>query len=126
MMSPLSIYSESQSLTEIGVTKVLKGRPFFKSVPSKWALSKYLLTPLLLNGHWGSFSDLIFFFLMAAMPLETRTLGLHSFSNDYMLPIQNDPQNGQKRPFSAISGSGRSKLAEQFGTRVEQVRAHPR
>ena len=35
-------------------------------------------------------------------------------------------QNGQKRPFSAISGSGRSKLAEQFGTRVEQVRAHPR
>ena len=34
-------------------------------------------------------------------------------------------QNGQKRPFSAISGSGRSKLAKQFGTRVEQVRAHP-
>ena len=29
------------------------------------------------------------------------------------------------RPFSAKSGSGGSKLVEQCGTRVEQVRAHP-
>ena len=34
-------------------------------------------------------------------------------------------QNGQKRPFWAISGAGGSKLVEQCGTRVEQVRAHP-
>ena len=35
-------------------------------------------------------------------------------------------QNGQKRPFWAISGSGGSKLVEQSETRVEQVRAHPK
>ena len=34
-------------------------------------------------------------------------------------------QNGQKQPFWAISGSGDSRLVEQCGTRVEQVRAHP-
>ena len=33
-------------------------------------------------------------------------------------------QNGQKQPFWAISGSGDSRLVEQCGTRVEQVRAH--
>ena len=34
-------------------------------------------------------------------------------------------QNGQKQPFWAISRSGGSKLAEQCGVKVEQVRAHP-
>ena len=36
----------------------------------------------------------------------------------------NRVQYGQKRSFKAISGSGDSKLVEQCGTRVEQVRAH--
>ena len=39
--------------------------------------------------------------------------------------LPNRVQNSQKRPFSAKSGSGGSKLVEQCGTRVEQVRAHP-
>ena len=38
----------------------------------------------------------------------------------------NRVQNSQKMPFSAISGSGGSKLVEQSETRVEQVRAHPK
>ena len=37
----------------------------------------------------------------------------------------NRVQKGQKRPFWAISEAGGSKLVEQCGTRVEQVRAHP-
>ena len=35
-------------------------------------------------------------------------------------------QNGQKQPFWAISRSGGSKLMEQCGIMVDQVRAHPR
>ena len=67
-------------------------------------------------------NDVFCFVLVSIDLFQWATLLFQPFWPDIW---PNRVQNGQKRPFWAISGAGGSKLVEQCGTRVEQVRAHP-